>query len=218
MIKAVVFDMDGLMFDTERLTISAWDFAGERLGVGKMGHMVYKTLGLRAEAAKEIFAGEYGSAFTMEELQTLTRQFFNDYCEANGTPVKPGLLELLDYLKKNGYKTGIATSTREISTTQHLSRVGIADCFDAVVCGDMIARGKPEPDIYLEACRRLGVSPAEGMALEDSPNGLTAAWRAGMKAVMIPDLIQPDEALQKILFAKLPSLHEVPALLEKLNA
>ena len=214
MIDAVVFDMDGLMFDTERLTITAHDYAGEQLGLENLGVMVYKTLGLNPTSIQRVYREILGEDFPFEEFKQLVRSFTDDYCEKNGLPVKPGLYELLDYLKENGYKLGVATSTREVSAMKHFARAEVTHAFDAIVCGDQVPNGKPEPDIYLECCRRLGVSPQRSMALEDSPNGLTAAYRAGMKAVMIPDLIQPNDALQKILFAKLNSLKDVPALLE----
>ena len=109
--KAVVFDMDGLMFDTERLAILAWDYAGEKMGIGKAGYMVYKTLGVNVAASNEIWRSEFGAKYNEEELWNYTREFNNDFYANNKVPVKKGLYVLLDYLKNNGYKLAVASST-----------------------------------------------------------------------------------------------------------
>lgn len=217
MIKAVVFDMDGLMFDTERLTIKAWDYAGEKLGVGKMGYMVFKTLGMTIESSRKVFKQHFGDSFSEENLLKYTGQFFSDYYEQYGTPTKEGLYELLNYLKEKNYKIGVATSTRKPSALKHFERTNITSYFDAIVCGDMIEHGKPAPDIYLMASSFLNIEPSECIALEDSPNGITSAFRAGLNPIMIPDLIQPDDNINKMLFRKFTSLLEVIELLDNMK-
>ena len=130
-------------------------------------------------------------------------------------PVKPGLRPLLAFLRKNGYGMTVATSTDEEKTRYNLAKAGVEGYFAKIVCGDMVARGKPEPDIYLKACEVLGLAPAACMALEDSPAGILAAYRAGMRPVMVPDTVQPDAATEKLLYAKLPALDGVIGLLEQ---
>lgn len=213
MIKAVVFDMDGLMFDTERLTIQAWDYAGEKLGFGKMGHMVYKTLGMNVENARKVFIQEYGDKIIEEDLAEHSREFFDNYFNKYGMPIKSGLIELLNYLKENKYKIAIATSSNKETALKHFERAGIAEYFDAIVCGDMITNSKPAPDIYLKASELIGCMPSECLALEDSPNGIRSAFSAGLIPVMIPDLIEPTKEILELLHAKLLSLNEVINLL-----
>ncbi|WBW95994.1 HAD family hydrolase [Oceanirhabdus sp. W0125-5] len=217
MIKAVVFDMDGLMFDTERLTIKAWDYAGEKIGIGKMGHMVYKTLGMNIESARKVFIEEYGERVTEEDLSKHAKEFFHDYYNYHGIPMKPGLIELLTYLKENNYKIAVATSSNKEVALRHFKRANITDYFDVIVCGDMIENSKPAPDIYLKASELLGVSPSECLALEDSPNGINSAFSAQLIPVMIPDLIEPTEELSGIVHSKLTNLHEVIELLNSIH-
>lgn len=214
MIKAIVFDMDGLMFDTERLTVQAWDYAGEKMGIGKMGHMVYKTLGMNIESSRKIFIQEYGNKIVEEDLTDYTREFFNNYFNEYGMPLKTGLIELLSYLKANDYKIAVATSSNKKTALNHFKRANLSEYFDVIVCGDMIKNSKPAPDIYLKASELLGFMPSECLALEDSPNGIRSAFSAGLKPVMIPDLIEPTKEIIKLLYSKLANLNEVINILD----
>lgn len=150
-------------------------------------------------------------------LRKIRVDYVTDYIEKHGIPLKTGLFELLNYLKSNHYKITVATSTESEKARYYFENAGIANYFDGIVCGDMINRGKPEPDIYLKASEILGFSPNECLALEDSPSGVLSAYRAGMMPVMIPDLIQPDEETRKILFAEMPTLFNVIGLLNNHN-
>ena len=213
--KAVVFDMDGLMFDTERVAILAWDYAGERLGFGKAGYMVYKTLGMNVDASNQIWTKEFGNRYNPEELWKYTREFYHDFYENNKVPVKKGLYVLLDYLKKNGYRLAVASSTSKRGVERNLKDAGVLEYFDALVCGDMVEKSKPEPEIYLKACKALGVEPSEAVALEDSRNGLLSAHRAGMKVIMVPDLWEADAEVKAFLWNMCNDLEEVKEYLEK---
>lgn len=214
MIKAIVFDMDGLMFDTERLTVQAWDYAGEKIGIGKMGHMVYKTLGMNIESSRKIFIQEYGNKIVEEDLTDYAREFFNNYFNEYGMPLKTGLIELLSYLKDNDYKIAVTTSSNKKTALNHFKRANLSEYFDVIVCGDMIKNSKPAPDIYLKASELLGFMPSECLALEDSPNGIRSAFSAGLKPVMIPDLIEPTKEIIKLLYSKLANLNEVINILD----
>ncbi|MBO5177378.1 MAG: HAD-IA family hydrolase [Lachnospiraceae bacterium] len=213
--KAVVFDMDGLMFDTERLAILAWDYAGEKMGLGKAGYMVYKTLGVTVSASNQIWIEEFGDRYNEEELWKYTREFNSDFYAKNKVPVKKGLYVLLDYLKENGYKLAVASSTSKRGVERNLKSAGVLEYFDAIICGDMVEKSKPEPEIYLKACEALGVEPAEALALEDSRNGLLSAYRAGMKVIMVPDLWEADEEVKAFLWNMCNDLEEVKVFLEK---
>lgn len=151
--NAVIFDMDGVMFDTEAVCMLAWDYAGELMGVGKAGYMVLKTLGMKAEAAIKVIKEEFGNDFDAEKFKKTGSEFSYVYFEKHGVPEKPGLYPLLDYLKEKEYKLAVASSTRSKSVHHHLKEKGIEKYFDAVICGDMVEKSKPEPDIYLKACR-----------------------------------------------------------------
>ena len=218
MIRAVVFDMDGLMFDTERLCALAWDEAGRRLGIGPAGYMNRKTLGLTLPMARKVWRETFGEQVDFEELDRLTRAFFDRYYAEHGVPVKPGLYALLDFLKQRGYQTAVASSTQEAEVKRCLKSAKVTAYFDAVIGGDRLRASKPAPDIYLMACAELGERPEDCMALEDSRNGILSASRAGLKAVMIPDQWQPDVATNALLYAQCGRLDEVIALLEKERA
>ena len=213
MIKGVAFDMDGLMFDTERLAVKAWRFAGAQMGYRVPEELVLKTLGLNAENSRQIFTQHFGSDFDFNSARNMRVDYVTDYIRKNGMPLKTGLMELLLYLKANHYRYTVATSTDRERTAYYFEKAGISGFFDEIVCGDMIVRGKPEPDIYLKAGSIMGLNPDECIALEDSPSGILSAFRAGMKPVMIPDLIEPDKETDKMLYAKLPSLLHVIVLL-----
>ena len=213
--KAVVFDMDGLMFDTERLFVLAWDYAGEKMGLGKAGYMNVRTLGLNAALCRQVWIHEFGDRFKEEELWKYTKEFFDEYYSKHKVPVKHGLYVLLEYLKKNGYKLAVASSTKRQDVEHHLKDACVFDYFDAVICGDMVSKSKPEPEIYLKACEAIGVAPKEAVALEDSKNGLLAAHRAGMHAIMVPDTWEADEEVKQILWAMCDDLVKVKELLEQ---
>jgi len=213
--KAVVFDMDGLMFDTERVFIKAWDYAGEKMGLGKTGYMTLKTLGMNVNLSKQVWIAEFGDRYNEEELRKYSKEFLNDYYAKNRVPVKKGLYVLLDYLKNNGYKLAVASSTNQRDVVHRLKDAGVYDYFEAVICGDMVTKSKPEPEIYLKACEAIGVEPEEALALEDSKNGLLSAYRAGMKVIMVPDLWEADEEVKAFLWTMCEDLEEVKGFLEK---
>jgi HAD superfamily hydrolase (TIGR01509 family) len=217
MIKGIIFDMDGLMFDTERLVIKAWDFAGKQMGYSITKDIVIKTLGLNTENTRRVFIEHLGNNFDFYVFRKIRVDYMTDYIDKNGIPIKTGLIELLDFLKSNHYKMTVATSTEKEKTEYYFKKANISYYFDDIVCGDMIERGKPEPDIYLKASKIIGVAPNECLALEDSPIGILSAYRAGMKPVMIPDLVKPNEETNKILYAKLPTLFDVIELLNNQN-
>ncbi len=201
------------MFDTERLTLRAMKYAGAIMGYDIPEDVMTKVLGLNMEKTRQVFENELADGFDFDVMQEHKVKFMFDHIENNGMPIKAGLNELLEFLKYNGYKMTVATSTDKKRAEYYFLKAGISGYFDKIVCGDMIKRGKPEPDIYLEACRIIGLAPGDCMALEDSPHGIMSAFRAGMKTVMIPDLIRPDEQTRKMLYAQVSTLFDVIELL-----
>lgn len=215
MTEAVVFDMDGLMFDTERLTVSVVAQVEKELGIPGLLSFGRTLVGVNAAVSKRLCFERYGPDFPYDAFIRRKRERTNALIEKNGVPVKPGLMELLRFLKREGIRAAVATSTSRRYALPYLEKAGTTRYFDAVVCGDMLEKSKPDPDIYFKAAAALGVSPAVCMALEDSPNGIRSAHAAGMRTVMVPDLFEPDAQLKELLFACVPTLSDVIRLLRK---
>ncbi|HEX2945722.1 MAG TPA: HAD family phosphatase [Clostridia bacterium] len=214
MIDSVVFDMDGVLFDTERLATDAWYKAARDMGIADIRMGVKGCVGLNHNDTMNFLATCYGDGFPCEEFMKQATRVFKEMIGREGLPVKPGVFEILNYLRENGFRIALATSTSKTGTLRHLETAGITHYFDAIVTGDMIVHGKPDPEIYELACRELGSVPENCIAVEDSPNGIRSAHGAGMKAVMVPDLIEPDEELERLLYRKFTSLFELKEFLE----
>lgn len=209
MTKAVVFDMDGVLFDTERLCQESWIEVANRRGLPDMEIIFPKCIGRNANDSKKIVLEAYGEDFAYEEFRQEASDWFWKYLEENGLPVKEGVRELLNWLKEQGWRIGLASSTRRSSVISHLEQAGIRDFFEEIITGDMVEHSKPLPDIYLLACRKLMVDPAGTYAIEDSPNGIRSAYSAGMKPVMVPDLLSPDEEMEQLSTRIFSSLLDV---------
>lgn len=215
-ISLVIFDMDGLMFDTERIGIRAWMQAGRDHGVPLTPEIITETIGLDIRNTERVFREHLGD-MPFEDMKMRRFEHAFEEIEKTGTPVKPGLPELLDWLTAQGIRKAVATSTERTRARHFMKLGGVLDKFDEIVCGNEVARGKPEPDIFLEAARRVGVHPDECIVLEDSENGLKAAHRAGMKPVLIVDIKRPTPETEKLVFAELDSLHGVAALIQRMT-
>lgn len=207
-VEAVVFDMDGLMFDSERIVKYSWNVAGNALGYGNVGENIVHTLGLNRASREQYFKNLYGQDFPFARFQELTKEAYDGYMEEHGLPEKPGLYELVGFLKKHGIKMAVATSASRSHAERVLKMKHLSD-LDAFVCGDMVSRSKPDPEIYETACRKLGVSPKKAVALEDAPNGIRAAYRAGLSPIMIPDLVPCNDEIRPMLAAEYASLSGV---------
>ena len=211
--KAVVFDMDGVLFDTEIVCMKAWMAVAERRGLSGMEEIFNQVIGLNANDSRQVVFDAYGEDFDYPLFREHAGAWFRDYVGKNGIPVKPGVREILEWLKGSGYKVGLASSTRSESVLSHLKQAEMEDYFSVVVTGDMIEHSKPRPDIYLLACSRLGVEPEQAYAIEDSPNGVRSAHAAGMWTIMVPDMIAPDEEMRRLSRVILKDMTEVMAYL-----
>lgn len=215
MIQGVIFDMDGLMLDTEKLLAKYWMQAAREAGFPMELSHVLGIRSLAAVYAKPKLQGIFGESFDYEAIRSRRRELTAAHIAAHGIEKKPGLDELLAYLKAHGYRIAVATATDRERTMTYLEQVGVAGYFDAFVCGDMVKQGKPHPEIYLTAAAALALPPDACMALEDSPNGIRSAYAAGCKAVMVPDQSAPEAELLPLLYGCAADLAQVIALLKE---
>ena len=212
--KAIVFDMDGVLFDTEFVCLEGWLAVAEKNNLPGMREVFPKCIGLNNNDCQAVLQEAYGEEFDYGEFRKQASAEFWGYIEKNGMPEKPYVHELLEWLKASDYKVGLASSTKRSSVLECLQRAGIEDYFEVIISGDMVEHSKPEPDIYLLACEKLGVAPGEAYAIEDSFNGIRSAYMAGMKPIMVPDMLEPDEEMLEKSVVVLKNLGEVQAWLE----
>ena len=215
-IEGVIFDMDGLMVDTERLARVFWHRALEEFDARLTDRQYLRIVGRTAVDSAKILKEMLGADFPVEECRARMRELYYADIAVNGVPVKAGLLELVDFLKANSIGYAVATSTARDITTRKLEITGLTSHFTAIVAGDEVTNGKPNPEIFLKAASLLGAPPEKVVVLEDSLNGIRAAHAAKMIPIMVPDLIQPDDEIQSLAYAVAGSLHECRDLISKL--
>ena len=214
-IKGILFDMDGLILDTEKLYCRFWQEAARVLGYPMTMEQALGMRSLNRYAGEAKLKSYFGEGISYTEVREKRSELMDAFVEKEGVTTKPGIWELLAFLQENQIRTAIATSSPIGRTKKYLSSVHLENEFDAIVSGYMVEHGKPEPDIYVYAARQLGLKPENCIVLEDSPAGILAAYRAGCMPVMIPDLDEPDEETQKLLFAQAESLVQFREVLEK---
>lgn len=207
--KAIVFDMDGVLFDTEMVCLEGWKVVAEKNNLPDMENVFTKCIGLNNTDCQAVLQDAYGADFDYGEFRKQASAEFWGYIETKGLPEKTGVHELLGWLRGSDYKVALASSTRRSSVLNCLENAGILDYFEVIISGDMVEHSKPEPDIYLLACERLGVEPGEAYAIEDSFNGIRSAHAAGMNPIMVPDMLAPDAEMQEKSVAILKDLLEV---------
>lgn len=206
--KTVIFDMDGVIFDTENLILQNWRELATAYGmdVKEVETVFYSCIGTNMAATKEIVLAHFGRQFPYEEFRAASSEMFRQKVNASGMPVKEGAQELLAYLKEKKYLIGLASSTRTSVVREELADAGLLNYFDVVVGGDMVTHSKPEPDVFLRCCELLGVPPSQVTIIEDSYNGVRAGKRAGAEVIMVPDLVRPDEEMRHLADHIMPSL------------
>lgn len=214
-IKAIIFDVDGLMFDTENLRMESYKYAMPIAGITVSEQALIKTLGVNSKEIKRIMFEDAGYEFDYGKLREIRYKYVDDYMEKYGAPIKKGLYELISFINNIGLKKAIATSNSYEVISKYCKEANLLDEFEIIVTGDKFTRGKPFPDIFLNTSEQLGIPPEECMVLEDSFNGIKAAHSANMLPVMVPDIVKPDEKIEKLLYAKCDSLLDVIEIIRK---
>lgn len=213
--KGFIFDMDGTMFDTEGISLDAYDTVGEMFGIRLSETEKLGFLGLPSEKIAQRFYTLFGEDFDWQAFRKKKMEVQNAVIAEIGVPIKAGLFEMLQYAKENHILCAVATSTSAERAMPLLAGAGVLDAFGAVICGDQITRGKPNPDIFLRAAEELGLSPEECVVFEDSRNGILAAKAAGMFSILIPDKIAPDAEMWQAADLLCKDLIEAKAYFEK---
>ena len=216
MLKAVIFDVDGTLLDTERIYMQAWKEAAAEQGYVMPDELLRKTRAVDAKVAAQIFEEEIGNGFSYQKTRPIRVRIAEEIIERESPILKPGVLELLSFLREKGIRLSVASSTKTKTTKEHLQINGIADWFEVIVGGDMITKGKPNPDIFLKAAELLGEAPENCIVVEDSPAGIRAGSAAGMKTVLVPDQAAITQEIMDLADVQMKSLLEMPAYVETL--
>lgn len=207
--QAVVFDMDGVIFDTERLVIEFWKEVAKKHNIPNVEHTCIQCLGTNRVRTREIFLKNYGADFPFDPYRAEVTELFNTHYKGVPLPTKPGVRELLSYLQEQDIKVGLASSTAQHLVRDEIGTAGLLPYFQTLVCGDMVEHSKPAPDIFLKACEILNADPTKSIAIEDSFNGIRSAHCAGMTPIMVPDQVQPTDEIRALAFHVMPSLLDV---------
>lgn len=217
-LSAVIFDVDGLMLDTEAVGLITWTQACKDLGY-QMTHEIFaKMVGRNTNDSNEVCFQAFGRNFPAAEVRRKKVEYGKEYIAKHGLKPKLGLLELLADLRNLKLKIGIATSTDRPLALERLNISGITkEKYDEITCGNEVVNGKPAPDIFLEAARRINAQPSQCVVLEDSEAGIRGAFDAGMIPIMVPDLNQPSAEARKLAHRVVPSLVEAHRLIREMS-
>ena len=217
MVSGIIFDMDGVLIDSERQSNEGWLWAAGQLGVDMPIWLIDSFKGAPAELCCKFFDDYYKGVIDYWEAKELRTQHVYKIRETEGIPVKKGVKDIFEYIRNNGLKCAVATSTRRESAEKTLHEIGVWDYLDAVVYGDEVEHGKPEPDIFLRAAKAIGVNPSEAVVVEDSINGIKAGYAADMRVVHIPDTIAIDDDIRKLTYMVCADLNGLIDVVESIN-
>lgn len=209
MIKALLLDLDGTLIDSELIPRLAWINAARHFGFEAEEAFLNQLTGMTKKTAQELVKKVIPKNVDMDEFQAYRHQYMNDYMKENGIKAKRGARELLLKAKAKNVECIVVTSSYAANVKMKLEMAGLADLIDKIICGDEVENGKPAPDIYLLALERYHLNKEEFIVLEDSKNGLLSAENAGIRAILIPDLVAPDDEMKKSCELQLVDLMEV---------
>lgn len=212
-VEAAIFDMDGTLIDSETVYIAGMQDAAQALGLELPISLCHAMVGVPRDGCNALLLNHYGQDFDL----AVFRGHYSSSVERRmkeRVPVKPGVVELLDFLAAKGLPLAIATSALRATAERNLGRAGLLDRFTVLTARDEVEHPKPAPDLYLEAARRLGIAPERCVAFEDSSIGIVAAHAAGMRAVMVPDILPPTDEARAKSFHIAEDLHEILRLLQ----
>lgn len=197
MIKAVIFDMDGLMINSEEITFEGYQVVLKDMDL-TITRDFYKTLlGKPVKEIYELFYKEYGQSFPIETVIKKVHEYMANLFDTQGVPLKKGLLDLLIFLKNNNYKTIVATSSQRSRVDKILTKANLTSYFDDSICGDEVTKGKPNPEIFLKACKKLNIETKDAIILEDSEAGIEAGYQANIPVYCVPDMKYPEPEFSK---------------------
>ncbi len=213
----IIFDMDGLMFDTEKIAYISWSEAALAYGY-EIGEDLFKqTIGTNLKKTKETYLEHFGNEFPVEAIVRERLRIAEELIKEKGVPVKKGLYELLEFLSNKNIKKAVASSTSKERVYILLKMTSVDSYFDCVLCGDEVVNSKPDPEIFLKVAEKLNCSPSRCIVLEDSEAGILAAHSAGMIPIVIPDMKIPQEQISKLVFKQMSDLLEVKVFFESNN-
>lgn len=217
MIHAVIFDMDGILIDTEKYLYRYWKQAAQEAGYDLTHEQLLRFRSFSREYAEPYFKEFLGPGFDFQAVRRRRMELMRAHLETYGVEKKPGVDELLDWLTDNGYKKAVSTATDAERARKYLTQIGVYDRFDQVACAPSLPHGKPMPDVYLYACEKINEKPEHCLALEDSDNGALSAHRAGCRVVMVKDLAGPLPETARFLEGTAENLTEVIGILKRLK-
>lgn len=218
MLECVILDMDGTLLDTEKMSVGAWQRAGRKYGYEIPADFIIDYFGMNREGIDRRYRETFGPDFPIDQVRAERMAEGMRVAREEAIPVKPGAHELARHLRDRGLKVALATGTELERAKLLLTRTGLWEYLDEAVCGSMVPNGKPAPDIFLEAARRVGAAPERCLVVEDTENGAWGGLAAGCRVVIVPDIRQPGEEITPRLEGVCPSLLEVIPLVDRLMA
>ena len=213
--EAVVFDMDGVIFDSERAVMNCWLELADKYGIENIEEPYYACTGVTEARTREIMLNAYGEDFPYDKYAKEASEMYHERYDGGRLPMKDGVYEILDFLKKSGKKIALASSTKRQTVINQLRDAKILDYFDEIVTGDMVSKSKPDPEIFLLACNKLNIAPERAYAIEDSYNGVRSASSGKLRAIMVPDLLPANDEMRELAETVQESLNDVIEYLEK---
>lgn len=213
-LKLVIFDMDGLMYDTETIGLECLTKAAKKFGYTIDREFGLSSIGMNAYDYRKMVKAKFGDDYPFDQVSHESRMTRMSHFRKYGIAVKPGLKELIDYLKENNVKIALASSSSKETIDEYNRLAGFDNCFDFIIAGDMVIHSKPDPEIFLKVLEHFKVAKQEALVLEDSRNGIMASYNAQIPVICVPDLVKHSEEITKLTYATLPSLFEVKEIIE----